>query len=144
MNLDLKTRFKYILLAIFSVFLMISCVLPGVGNFVATPIPTETGTKTSEIGVLPTLLPTLTSDCKIRKESNSVGIVVASENGGLNIRTSPIEDGGIVLATMPNNSEFEIFSVANGWSEIRYLNGLEYICGYVNNSYIKIKNPNLE
>jgi len=136
-----KQNRKLFLLAILLALFTFACVFPTYGTSlpVATLIPMKTFVPTLK----PTLKPTLEKleNCQNMSKSDVIGIVLASPNGGLNIRNMPIELGGIILETVPNGTNLEIYeNVGNGWSKIRFLQSDgNYICGYINTEYIKIK-----
>ena len=132
---------KILWLALMLAFLTFACVFPTGITFPATETTTSTET------TVPTLKPTLKStleklsNCQNMEKSNKIGVVLASPNGGLNIRNLPIELGGVILETVPDGTNLEIYEdVGNGWSKIRFLQSDgKYLCGYINTEYIEIQ-----
>lgn len=122
----------------------LACVLPGLGSGNPEIVESPTISAISTEIPLPTILPTDEISCQTKEESPIIAVVMASPDGGLNIRNLPIEMGGIILATARDGDEMEVFNIdiGNGWSEIRYYVPTisKYICGYVNRDFIKIKN----
>lgn len=134
---DLRKPSSFILLTIFVLFLsMLACVLPSSGTL-PTKMPTVENTQIS----LPTKMPTddYEPNCEEMKSSGRFGIVVASPNGGLNVRDLPLESGGKIIETLSDGNQVEIFStIGNNWNLVRFTdkNG-RIVCGFVKMDYIQ-------
>lgn len=134
---DLKKPNSFILLAVMVLFLsMLACVFPNSGT-VPTLLPTVENTENP----VPTIKPTddYEPNCEEMKSSGKFGIVVASPNGGLNVRDLPIESGGEIIETLSDGNQVEIFStIGNNWNLVRFTdkNG-KITCGFVKMDYIQ-------
>lgn len=139
---DLKNYNIFLLLAILVAMLSFACVVPN------TQIITETP---QNIVVISTKTPShlknmedSQQNCQELSDPITLGKVVASPKGGLNIRDLPLDEGGNVVFTVKDGASLEIFIVdtGNGWSKVRYLKeDGAYICGYSNNKYIELSAP---
>lgn len=127
----LVSKKLYNLLAIL-LAVQVACVLPGIANISEEDSSAIEKTPTPHIiyGSLPEL-----PSCE--DETKLLAIVLASDEGGLNVRSNPLDkfgNGGVVISTLKTDTHVEVIrkNHTEGWDFIR----ISSDCGYVNNKYL--------
>lgn len=132
----MKFRGKVVAIS-FLIMALLSCVLPGIAEPVANLRQTETpylSIEETSVQFTQTVVANLSCD---KENSANRGKIVASPNGGLNIRTAPLELGGSIIATIPDGElvDILIWNTGDGWAKVKW----KGICGYSKNTYIVVE-----